>query len=219
MLNVATTQPRLLNELFKCIFPTVFSITVHDVQTNTQVKFYICKYTYSVFIAYDAVYLAGRQTGFTKLTSGFSRNVDQICILLGHHAALSDSSVPTFRNNLSGSSSKVKKSNKKAPSWDSSPLKMGATGCPETSVHNYHLTLRNIPEELRSRRCRSCTYYKIKAEQTWFRLMFSFNSNRGWPETIPGTFFWRGYFRLINWRKWFLQRHWKCVIQWGVHLY
>jgi hypothetical protein len=26
---------------------------------------------------------------------------------------------------------------------------MGAVGCPETSVHNYHLTLRNIPEECR----------------------------------------------------------------------
>jgi hypothetical protein len=27
---------------------------------------------------------------------------------------------------------------------------MGQIGCPETSVHNYHLKLRNIPEERRS---------------------------------------------------------------------
>ena len=27
---------------------------------------------------------------------------------------------------------------------------MGPIGCPETSVHNYHFTLRNIPEERRS---------------------------------------------------------------------
>jgi hypothetical protein len=27
------------------------------------------------------------------------------------------------------------------------PLKMGSIGCPETSVQNYHSTLRNIPEE------------------------------------------------------------------------
>jgi hypothetical protein len=31
------------------------------------------------------------------------------------------------------------------------PLKMGPLGCPETSVTNYQSTLRNIPEEWRSR--------------------------------------------------------------------
>jgi len=29
-------------------------------------------------------------------------------------------------------------------------LKMGAVGCPETSVWNYHTMLRNIPEKRRS---------------------------------------------------------------------
>ena len=28
-----------------------------------------------------------------------------------------------------------------------SPLKMGSIGCPETSVRNYHHSLRNIPEQ------------------------------------------------------------------------
>ena len=32
----------------------------------------------------------------------------------------------------------------------SSDLKMGPIGCPETSVQNYHPTLRNTPEERRS---------------------------------------------------------------------
>jgi hypothetical protein len=35
-------------------------------------------------------------------------------------------------------------------SWISWSLKMEPTGCPETSVRNYHYTLRNIPEERRS---------------------------------------------------------------------
>jgi len=30
------------------------------------------------------------------------------------------------------------------------PLKVGQTGCPETSVSNYQSTLSNIPEERRS---------------------------------------------------------------------
>ena len=29
-----------------------------------------------------------------------------------------------------------------------SPLKMGRVGCPETSVRNYHSTLRKIPQDL-----------------------------------------------------------------------
>jgi hypothetical protein len=33
--------------------------------------------------------------------SGFYRDVDEICALLGYHAALSGSSVPTFRDNIS----------------------------------------------------------------------------------------------------------------------
>jgi hypothetical protein len=74
--------------------------------------------------------------------SGFHRDVDEICALLEYYAAFSGSSVPTFRNNLSVPSSSVKTFKK--ISW---PLKMGPICCPETSVENYHSTLRNIPEE------------------------------------------------------------------------
>jgi hypothetical protein len=34
--------------------------------------------------------------------------------------------------------------------WPNSPVKIGQIGCPETSVRNYHSTLRKIPKERRS---------------------------------------------------------------------
>jgi hypothetical protein len=40
--------------------------------------------------------------------SGIRRDVDEMCALLGCYAALSGSSVPTFRDNLSAPSSRVK---------------------------------------------------------------------------------------------------------------
>ena len=46
---------------------------------------------------------------FTMI-SGFRRDVDENCALLGHYATLSGSSVPSFRDNQS----KVKKSKKKS---------------------------------------------------------------------------------------------------------
>ena len=79
--------------------------------------------------------------------SGSRRGVDEIFALLGHYAPLSGCSLPTFRDNISVPSSRVKKSKKK--NWASWPLMMGPTGCPKTSVHNYHSTLCNIPEECR----------------------------------------------------------------------
>jgi hypothetical protein len=50
--------------------------------------------------------------------SGFRHNVDEMCALLGYYAALCGSSVPTFRDNLSVPSSRVKKSKKKATFLD-----------------------------------------------------------------------------------------------------
>jgi hypothetical protein len=45
--------------------------------------------------------------------SGFRRDVDEICTLLGYYAASSGNPLPTFRENISVPSSKVKKSKKK----------------------------------------------------------------------------------------------------------
>jgi hypothetical protein len=42
------------------------------------------------------------------LLSGFHSDVDQICALLGHYTASNDNSIPTFRDNLSVPSSRVK---------------------------------------------------------------------------------------------------------------
>jgi len=57
--------------------------------------------------------------------SGFRREVAENCVLLGYYAASSGNSLSTFRDRL----------------------KKGQIGSPETSVKNYHYSLRNSPEE------------------------------------------------------------------------
>jgi hypothetical protein len=79
------------------------------------------------------------------MISGCCHDADDICALVGYYAARNGNLLPTFRDNVSVPSSRVKKSKK--PSW---LLKMGPIGCPETSVQSYHSTLRNIAEECRS---------------------------------------------------------------------
>ena len=64
--------------------------------------------------------------------SGFRREVQENCVLLGYYTASSGNSLPTFRDNLSVPSSRI--------------------GCPKTSVGNYHYSLRNNLEERSSRR-------------------------------------------------------------------
>jgi hypothetical protein len=75
------------------------------------------------------------------LILGICRDVDEICALLGYYAASCVNYLPTFRDNVSVPSSRVK-----------SPrtLKMGPIRGPETSVNNYHATPRNSPEDRRS---------------------------------------------------------------------
>jgi hypothetical protein len=87
-----------------------------------------------------------------SVTSDFHRDVDEICALLGHYAASNGNPLPTFRDNVSVPTSRVKKSKNKrsVSSWTSWPLNLGPTRCPETSVKDYHSTLPNIPEERRS---------------------------------------------------------------------
>ena len=72
------------------------------------------------------------------MISGFHIDVDQFCALLGHYTASSDNSVPTFPDNLSVASSRVKNP------------RMGPIGCPEASLRKYHSMLCNVPEERRS---------------------------------------------------------------------
>jgi hypothetical protein len=73
--------------------------------------------------------------------SGFRRNADEICALLGYYAAENSNPLPTFRDNVSVPSSRAR---------TASPLKIGPIRCLETSVKDYHSALRNIPEECKS---------------------------------------------------------------------
>jgi hypothetical protein len=82
------------------------------------------------------------------VNSGFRRDVDEICALLGYYAASSGNPLPTFPDNVSVPSSRVRKLTYR-------PLKMGPICSPETSIKDYHSTLRNIPEECRSHQFRS----------------------------------------------------------------
>jgi hypothetical protein len=86
----------------------------------------------------------------------FRRVVDEICALLGYYTASCGNCLPTFRDNVSFPSSRIKspsrtlrswgnclttfRDNVSVPSSDSRPVKMGPIRCPETSVNNYHTT-------------------------------------------------------------------------------
>jgi len=70
----------------------------------------------------------------------WNRTLLQNCALPCYDAASSGNFVPTFQDNLSVQSSRVKN-----PKIE--PLKMGPIGYPETSLRNYHYSLCNSPEE------------------------------------------------------------------------
>jgi hypothetical protein len=75
----------------------------------------------------------------------------ELCALLGYYAASSGNSLRTFRDSISAPTSRVKKSKKQVPEiLDFWHLKMGPVRCPDTSVKDYHSTVRNTPEECRS---------------------------------------------------------------------
>jgi len=64
---------------------------------------------------------------------GFRREVDENCAPLGYYEANSGNSLPTFRNNLQVTFSRVKNPKRFVYSW---PLMMEQIGCPETSARN-----------------------------------------------------------------------------------
>jgi hypothetical protein len=70
------------------------------------------------------------------LFSGFRSEADEIYAVLGNYVAYGGNVFPTFRDNLSFQSSKVK---------------MGPRTCPETPARNYHPTLDNFAEDHRSK--------------------------------------------------------------------
>jgi len=110
---------------------------------------------------------------------GFVGNVDcynnllfEIFALLECYAASSDNSWPTFRYKLSAPNSRVRQSRH----W-----KMGPKVCPETSVRNYHDSLRNNPEErsshlLRSGSLKSSLVLKLFCFTTSMKISFVYSN-------------------------------------------
>jgi hypothetical protein len=68
---------------------------------------------------------------------------DENCTFLGYYAVNSGHSVRMFRDNICP----FFKGQESKKGMDSSPLKMGTIGCLDTSVRNYHYSLRNSSEE------------------------------------------------------------------------
>ena len=78
--------------------------------------------------------------------SGFRRDVHDICALSIFHSAYISNFTPMFRDYVSVPCLWVRQST-------ATPLKMKPIGCLETSVLNYHSTLRKIPTERTSLKC------------------------------------------------------------------
>jgi hypothetical protein len=74
----------------------------------------------------------------SEITSGFRRHAGEICALRGYYVPLSGNPLPTFRDNVSVPSSKVKKS-----------LEDG-TNTLSGNVGKHHSMPCNIPKERRS---------------------------------------------------------------------
>ena len=80
-------------------------------------------------------------------TQCVGRSEAETCALLRYYAASNGNPLPTFRDNVLVRSSTVKEVLfSSSTSW---PLNMRPIRCSETSVKNYHSSLRNIPEERR----------------------------------------------------------------------
>jgi hypothetical protein len=90
------------------------------------------------------------------LISGFRCDDDEVGAVLGYYTASNGNPLPTFRKNVSVPSSRVKKAKK--------TLEDVTDTCPETSVKDYHSTLRNTPEERRSHILLLSTDYVYIAE-------------------------------------------------------
>jgi hypothetical protein len=99
------------------------------------------------------------------LISGFRRDLDVICGLLGNYTASCGNYLPTFRDNVSVPSSSYWLLSHRTVTYPALlpsflvtgflsfleywPMKMGPTRCPETSVNNYHTTPCNYPKDHR----------------------------------------------------------------------
>ena len=104
------------------------------------------------------------------MISGFHREVDVNCALLGCYATISGNFLPTFRDNLSvpfsGSKNPISLQESIILSFDSWLLKFGPIGCPETSAINYHYLQRDNPAKCNSQNT-------SQFEWTFYRFLWS----------------------------------------------
>jgi hypothetical protein len=90
-------------------------------------KDFLTKNLYKSPVSKSQPYLVRISSNVSCVVSGFRRDVDEICALLGCYAASSGNPLPTFRDNVSVPSSRVNKSKKKAK-------KKGFFSCTQRSV-------------------------------------------------------------------------------------
>ena len=95
---------------------------------------FLPQYTLSIAFRMTALHVF-ISFNLTFMISGLRREVDENCALLVYYAASIGNFWRTFRDKLSVRYSGV------------NPWRLDPTGCPETSVRNYHYWLRNNPEE------------------------------------------------------------------------
>jgi len=93
---------------------------------------------------YEAPYqITLNQTLQSQTKASIARSSCEICALLGYYAAQSDNSLPTFQDNLSGTSSKVNKL--KRENW--APLMLNDTIFFQTlSINYFFLKKRDVLE-------------------------------------------------------------------------
>jgi len=106
------------------------SLEPHESSPHPSICFFLAALIFSFSLSFPR--------WFSLVISGFCHEVVENCALLGYYAGSSGNFLPIFRNNLS-----VQESKRILDSWS---LRMGPIGCPETSVQNYHYSLRNTPE-------------------------------------------------------------------------
>jgi hypothetical protein len=86
--------------------------------SETITCIYILQYFLVVYVMSHLYFYQELKTLFInlifvlQLISGFHRDADEACVLLGYNAAASSNHLPTFRDNVSVPSSRVKKSKK-----------------------------------------------------------------------------------------------------------
>jgi hypothetical protein len=139
-------------------FETVFWYPLQNKTCSSRARVYVpimqsIKYDLVTTDMYNNVHIKTRKKNGWKgisisVISGFS-DVCEFCALLGFYKVQKGILLPSFLDNLSVPTLKVKLS-KKNFSWTAWFFKMRLIYCPKMSVTNYQSTLHKIPEKHKS---------------------------------------------------------------------